>query len=250
MKNKFNIEEIKLLIPDYVSGSLTEEENSLVKNAIDSSDELKELYLDMKNAFEYADTIKYEEPAPRYWNNLLPKIHEKIEAREQQSLAKNPISYIWKILVPVAAVVLIFIIYKISFTPDSEISQNQDRKIQEEKTVTKDTIKEEISPLQTKDEIKPEITKNNVLYKKTKTNAVDYENIEQPDMNDKEQVKENEIKISANDENEDFASLGEELSIFGAGEQGTIDDDLDNELEKLSSSDQENFLEELSNSNL
>ncbi len=249
MKNKFNIEEIKLLMPDFVSGSLTEEENSLVKNAIDSSDELKELYFDMKNAFEFADTMKYEEPAPQYWNNLLPKIHEKIDASQQQSLAKNPISYIWKILVPVAAVVLIFIIYKISFTPDTEITQNQDRQIKEEKTVTKDTVKEEITPLQTKDDTKYEVAKNNVIHKKSKTKDVDYAT-EQKD-NVEEPVRQNEIKIKTNEENDDFASLAvDELTIFGAGMHGTIDDDLDNELEKLSSSDQENFLEELSNSNL
>jgi hypothetical protein len=249
MKNKLNIEEIKLLIPDYVSGLLTEEENSLVKNAIDSSDELKELYLDMKNAFEFADTMKYEEPAPQYWNNLLPKIHEKIEAREQQSLAENPISYIWKILVPVAAVILIFIMYKISFTPDTQITQNQDNKIKEEKTVTKDTVKEEISPLQTKDDIKYEVAKNNVIHKKSKTKDIEYA-IEQKD-NVGEPVRQNEIKIKTSDENDDFASLAvEELTIFGAGMHGTIDEDLDNELEKLSSSEQEIFLEELSNSNL
>ena len=249
MENKFNIEEIKLLIPDYVSGSLTEEENSMVKNAIDSSDELKELYLDMKNAFEFADTMKYEEPAPQYWNNLLPKIHKKIDAREQQSLAKNPLTYIWKILVPVAAVVLFLIIYKISFAPDTEITQNQDRQIKEEKTVTKDTVKEEIAPLKTKDDTKYEVAKNNVIHKKSKTKDVDYA-AEQKD-NVKEPVRQNEIKIKSNEENDDFASLAvDELTIFGAGMHGTIDDDLDNELEKLSSSDQENFLEELSNSNL
>ncbi len=249
MKNKSNIEEIKLLIPDYVSGSLTEEENVLVKNTIDSSDELKELYFDVKNAFEFADTMKYNEPAPQYWNNLLPKIHEKIEERERKSFVKNPIPYIWKILVPVAAVVLIFIIYKISFTPDTEITQNQDRQIQEEKTVVKDTVKEEVSPLQIKDEIKPGITKNNVIHKKSRTKDTDYA-IEQQD-NVEEPVKQNEIKIKTNDGNDDFASLSvEELTIFGAGMQGNMDEDLDNELEKLSSSDQEDFLEELSNSNL
>lgn len=249
MKNKFNIEEIKLLIPDYISGSLKEEENSLVKNAIDSSDELKELYLDMKNAFEFADTMKYEEPSPQYWNNLLPKIHEKIEAREQQSLAKNPVSYIWKILVPVAAVILIFIIYKVSFTPETEITQNQDKQIKEEKAVIKDSVKEEISPLQTKDEIKPGISKNNAVHKLSRAKDTDFaigqkDNVEEPVIQD-------EVKIETTDESDDFASLAvEELAIFGAGAQGPIDDELNIELEKLSSSDQDNFLEELSNSNL
>lgn len=246
MKNKLNIEEIKLLIPDYVTGSLSDEESSAVKNAIDNSDELKELYFDMKNAFEFTDSVKYEEPSPQYWNNLLPKIHRKIEEREQQSLAKNPLSYLWKILVPVAAVLLIFIVYRISYNPAPEITQKEENKFQQEKIITKDTVKKEIKQLQTEENTEPVITKNNTVRRK-KTD-IKKTIIEQVEINDNEKITKTDILVNENEHNGDLAFLAiDELTIFGAGAPGILDDDINDELEKLNDSDRETFLEELKN---
>ena len=244
MKNKLNIEEIKLLIPDYVTGSLSEEENSAVKNAIENSDELKELYADMKNAFEFTDSVKFDEPAQQYWNNLLPRIHKRIDEREQQLLAKNPLSYIWKILVPVAAVILIFIIYRISYTPAPEITKNEEKNIRQEKIITKDTVKKEIEPLKTKGNIGPVTTQNNTVRRK----KIDIKktNVEKVENNEIENITKTDL--IDNERNGDFASLAiDELTIFGAGSPGILDDDIDDELEKLNDSDRETFLEKLKN---
>jgi hypothetical protein len=244
MKNKLNIEDIKLLIPDYITGSLSEDESLMVKNAIDNSSELKELYIDMKNAFEFTDSVKFEEPAAQYWNNLLPKIHQKIDEREQQSLAKNPMSYLWKILVPVAAVVLIFISYRISFVSGPEITQKEEKIYKQENTEAKDTVKKGIESVQTEKNLELEISKENTVIKKT--HRIKKNDIKHPENYAHENIEKKDVIIKVNEENEDFASLVvEELTIFGAGSPGVFDEDVNNELDKLNDSDRETFLEEL-----
>jgi len=248
MKNKQKIEEIKLLIPDYVTGSLSGEESNTVKNAIENSSELRELYTLMKNALEFTDSVKFEEPALQYWNNLLPRIHQKIDERGQQLLAKSPLSYIWKILVPVAAVVLIFIVYRISYSPAPDIAQIENKKYQQEIIDTKDTVKKEIEPVQTKKNTDPVMTKNNTI-RRNKIN-IKKTNVEKKENNENENITKTDILIKQNGKNGDYASLAiDELTIFGAGAPGILDEDIDDEVDKLTDSDREVFLEEL-NSNL
>lgn len=248
MKKKINLEDIKLLIPDFITGSLSEEESKTVKNAINNSDELRELYVNIKNAFAFTDSVKIVEPSPQYWNNLLPKIHQRIEEREQQSLAKNPISYVWKILVPVAAVLLIFIIYKISYSPTPDISQKEEKKFEQENIKAGDTVKKEIEPLQIKESTEPVITKNNNVRRKKlnikEINVKQFENINNENINNENIAKSNLLV----DENEGFASIAvDEITIFGAGAHGIFDEEIENELSKLADSDREAFLEELKN---
>lgn len=262
MTNKPDIEKIKLLLPDYITGALSEDEAQLVKNAIDASMEVKSLYLDMKNALEFTGAVKYKEPAPQYWNNLLPRIHGKIDEREQKSLAKNPLPYIWKVLVPAAAVILIFIVYRISFTPSTEMSEKEQKNINNEK-VEKNDVVEQKTPVEKNIE-KP------VLPKSSEGNIADKNNIKPGNLRHQKpgkiqkpgnlENKTNDIEMPLSKEDilkekidtKDLASFAEidELSIFGAGTTGTIDDDIENELYKLSDYEQDELLNELSKSNL
>lgn len=244
MKNILNTEEIKLLMPDYVTGSLSEEENSAVKYAIENSNELKELYFDIKNALEFTSSAEFEEPPPQYWNNLLPRIHQNLDAQKQHSLAVNPFSYLWKILVPVAAVILIFIIYRISYDPEQDITQKQDNNVQQEDIVTKDTVKKEIETLRSGDSIEFVKTYNNTVPRNKK--YVKKYNIEQFENYEFENFAETNILVNENGQKSEFASLAiDELTIFGAGAPGMLDEDLNDELEKLNDADHEKFLKEL-----
>jgi len=262
MVNKSNIEKIKLLLPDYVTGSLSAEEAEIVKIAINTSEEVKNLYLDMKNALEFAGSVKYEEPAPQYWNNLLPRIHEKIEEREQKSLAKNPLSYIWKVLVPVAAVILFFVIYRISFTPETEITEKEQKSTINEKVEKKDTI-EQKTPAEKNIEMQvtPELNKENIANKNNeKPRDIRHHRKERIQKRENLTIKGNDFDNALNNEDirkenitgKDLAALAEaeELSIFGTGTQGTFDEETENELDKLNENEQDNLLQELSNSNL
>ena len=150
MAKKLNIEDIKLLIPDYITGSLSGEEFASVDNAIKNNPEIASLYSDMKSALEFVENVKFEEPVPQYWNNLLPKIHEKIEARNEKKLFKNPIPLIWKILVPVAAIILIAVIYRIATTPENQITKENIPNIQNEKPMEQQNpLAEQQKPIDT-----------------------------------------------------------------------------------------------------
>ena len=262
MAKKPDIEKIKLLLPDYVTGSLSSDEAEMVKNAISASDEVKNLYIDMKNALEFAGSVKYEEPAPQYWNNLLPRIHERIDERKQKSLAKNPLSYIWKVLVPVAAVILIFIVYRISFTPETEISEKEQEKFKNENIEKKDTAKQKI-PVEKNIEkpVTPETKTENIANKNNeKPRSIRQhrkERIQKREdlankTNDFEKTLSKEDIRKENITNKDLASIADvdALSIFGAGTPGTFDEETENELDKLDENEQDNLLKELSNSNL
>jgi hypothetical protein len=250
MPNKLEIEKIKFLLPDYITGTLTEEEAQMVKNAIDVSEEVKGLYLDMKSALDFAGSVKYEEPAPQYWNNLLPRIHEKIDEREQKSLAKNPLSYIWKVLVPVAAVILIFIIYRISFTPNTEISEKEQKNLNNEKV--EKNIEKPVTPITKEENI---ANKNNEKPRNVRHHRTEKiqkrENLANK-TNDFEKPLSNEDMRKEKITHKELASIAdiEELSIFGAGTPGTLDEDTENELDKLNEDQQDNLLQELSKANL
>ena len=261
MRNKSDIEKIKLLLPDYVTGSLSGEEVRMVKNAIDASEEVRNLYLDMKNTLEFAGSVKYEEPVPQYWNNLLPRIHKKIEEREQKSLAKNPISYIWKVLVPVAAVILLFVIYRISFTPDTEITEKEQKNTVNENVEKKDTIGQK-TPAERKIEkqVTPEPNRENIANKNEKPRSIRHHKRERIQKRENLANKTNDFEKTLSKEDirkenitiKDLASIADvdALSIFGAGTPGTFDEETENELDKLDENEQDNLLQELSNSNL
>jgi hypothetical protein len=244
MGNKIDIEEIKLLIPDYITGSLSEEDNKKVKSAIEDSIELNELYVDMKNAFELADAAEFDEPAPQYWNNLLPRVHNKIEERNIHVHDKNPLSYIWKILLPAAAVILIFILFRVTYNPEPQIAKKEYKIIEQEKSEPKVTEENKIEPIQKKrhdyTDVKDTRRENKTFHRKT--------NIEQDEINKINNIAESSIQFDEAIESTTFASLTiEELTIFGAGTPGMLDEDINDELENLPDSKREAFLEELKN---
>jgi len=252
MKNKIDIEAIKLLIPDYISNSLSDDDKKLVEEALSLSPELNEFYKETKRTFDFVGSVKFAEPAPQYWTNLLPRIHQRIEEKEAKAGVRNPLSVIWKVLVPVAAVVLIFIIYRIFTPPEPEITDKNKVQITDESK--KDTaavekkkdedIKEE-KIVKTTDETKHK----KVLRKRFKedTEVV----IEQQNVAEQVQKEEN-IKVIPDYNNiEEFASMGyEEALILGAGEQGVFDEETEKELERLDTDQQDVFLKELLKSNL
>src|SRR5260221_14107036 len=107
MNNKLNIEELKYLVPDYISGLLSDAEKTLVENALKESDELKNFYEEVKGIFEFVSNVKFEEPPAQYFNNLLPRIHQKIELSSAKRFACSNIAAIWKIIIPAVAVLLV-----------------------------------------------------------------------------------------------------------------------------------------------
>lgn len=128
MNKKINIKEIEQMLPDFISGKLSENDRKKVRESLEIYPELNAQYLEFKKVMEFVSSVKFEEPSPQYWVNLPSRIHDKIEQRKQ---SKKPILFEgfavswWKIALPAAALVLIFVIYK-AFTPQApDIPRNQ-----------------------------------------------------------------------------------------------------------------------------
>ena len=253
MKSKLNIEEIQLMIPDYISGELSDKEKALVEDAMKESAELRRFYSEMKETFNFVGSVKFTEPAPQYWNSLLPRIHEKIESRESKAFSWDKVSALWKVLVPIAAVILIALVYYIvkpsntQLTEDKKIenikkdsSKDNDNNPKEEKQVEK---KNENNLTNEQDK---SAEKHNVILKRN--NIQKNDNIvkdEEKSVNNndiiKETVKDEQLAVDVDIE---------ETSIFATGEAAGFDEEIENELKNLNDSEQSQLLDEIINSNL
>lgn len=251
MANKLNIEEIKLLLPDYITGSLSSEDAALVESAIKSNSEIEDLFFNMRDALQFVENVKFEEPVPQYWNNLLPKIHEKIEARNEKKLFKNPIPLIWKILVPVAAVILIAVIYRIATSPENQITKDNQQNIQKESQVEPKQQKQLADEKKTSDTVIKSENNNNVKIEKKAPLPVFKKELKEPE--NKENLAKNENEAEKN-ENELLAQLSSDelndISEINSVEANSTEEELDNEIQNLNNSEKEALLLELENSNL
>jgi|GEM_PF-1242095 len=270
--NKINIETIKYLVPDYINGLLDSKDKQIVENAINKSDELKVFYKEMKMTFDFAGNVKYNEPSQQYWNNLLPRIHQRIEEKQEKKAARNPFALLWKILVPVAAIILIFIIYQLATSPGKQIVDKKTY-MEEKKEVRNNNIDTQKTAQQTeekKDNIiapknnidnNPDNSGNNVIktnnnYKNTSRAAkTDFENVNNEqniaDYNNNTN-NDNVIKEALDTEDkEELASADiDESSITVTGQSAGYDEEIEKDLNKLNDNEQNNLLEQLSSSNL
>jgi len=253
MNSKLDIEEIQLLIPDYISGELSEEEKALVESAMKESAELRQFYTEMKETFNFVSSVKFTEPAPQYWNSLLPRIHEKIESREAKGFSWDKVSAVWKVLVPIAAVILIALVYYI--VKPSNIQLTEDKKIE---NIKKDSSKDnDTSPKEEKqDEKKNENNLTNEQDKSTEkqNNIIKRDNIKRNNniVKDEEKSQNNNdvVKETVKDEQLAVDVDIEETSIFATGEAAGFDEEIENELKNLNDSEQSQLLDEIINSNL
>lgn len=253
MNSKLNIEEIQLMIPDYISGELSDAERALVERAMDESAELRQFYSEMKETFDFVSSVKFTEPAPQYWNSLLPKIHEKIELRAEKGFSWDKVSAIWKVLVPIAAVILIALVYYIVKPSNTQLTE--EKKIE---NIKKDSSKDnDSSPKEEKqvekknednltDEQDKSTEKQNIIIKSDNVKRND--NIVKDEENS---VNNNDVvKETVRDEQLAVDVDIEETSIFATGEAAGFDEEIENELKNLNDSEQSQLLDEIINSNL
>lgn len=235
-----NIEEIKLLLPDYISGNISEADKKLVENALESSSELAELLSEMSGTLGFVSKVKFKEPDPLYWTNLLPRIHEQLEQAEERKFSWDKVLSYWKIFVPVTAVILLVVIY-FSVINKNDESIITEEKIEKTDTVKKDTEKKEIvKENNTKQEQK---TANEKSSPKTKTYSSG--KIDSQQQNDI--VKETPEQF----EPESVADIDiEEESVFTGGTAGMMDDETESSLNTLNRNEQEDLVKKLIKSNL
>ncbi|NOS83884.1 MAG: hypothetical protein HOP31_01990 [Ignavibacteria bacterium] len=253
MNNKLNIEEIQLMIPDYISGELSEEEKALVEGAMKESAELRQFYSEMKETFNFVGSVKFTEPAPQYWNSLLPRIHEKIESREAKGFSWDKVSAIWKVLVPIAAIILIALVYYIVKPSNTQLTE--DKKIE---NIKKDSLKDNSNNPKEEKQVEKK-NENNLTNEQGKSPEkqniiIKRDNVFKNDniVKDEEKSANNNdiVKETVKDENLAVDVDIEETSIFATGEAAGFDEEIENELKNLNDSEQSQLLDEIINSNL
>ena len=255
MNNKLNTEEIKFMIPDYISGSLNDTDKALVEDAIKQSDEVREFYSEMKSTLDFVGNVKFTEPSPEYWNSLLPRIHDKIESRESAGFSWHKVAAMWKVLVPIAAIILIALVYYIVKPSNTQLTE--EKKTEEiKKEIPKDNIdnsnkdntkQEKLTEDKKKEEPVKEPNQNN----NAKNNAVNRYSLDPDNATAKNIIPEEEIKeIPETVKDEELAGDIEETSIFASGESAGLDEETENALKKLDDNEQESLLMELENTNL
>lgn len=253
MKDKFNIEEIQLLIPDYISGGLNDSERVLVEIAINESAELKQFYIDMKETFNFVGSVKFQEPAPQYWSSLLPRIHEKIESRETKGFSWDKVSAVWKVLVPIAAVILIALVYYIVKPSNTQLTE--EKKIE---NIDKDSSKDNDNNPKEEKQVEKK-NENNLTNEQDKSTEkqniiIKKDNVKRNDniVKDEEKSQNNNAVVKETVKDEQFAVDVdiEETSIFGTGEAAGFDEEIENELKNLNDTEQSQLLDEIINSNL
>lgn len=102
--NNKRYEELLFDLPDYISGKIIDRARiSEIENQIKSDAEFRSEYENLKLTFNTLENIKFEEPSDAFFNNLLPKIHQRIN--EKESPQEHKVS-IWDRFFPVLKYVL------------------------------------------------------------------------------------------------------------------------------------------------
>jgi hypothetical protein len=248
MKNK---DEINSILLDFINGKLDENEKAEIKLALESDIDLQLLYYELKNTMNIIDNVKYDRPPEYYFTNLLPRIQERIESEKSVSIFER-INVYWKIILPVAVVLLIFVFYSLFTSKVNQSTKNNTN----EKEIIKDTGKIKNDFIKKADDNEYS-KKDSIEIPKTKVNKSSHINNEKNqimnensnlltnEINTKEPVKIEIVELENND-----LSMAEVLSEFEDEELETIYDESEKDYNKLSPNDKNEIINQLNKINL
>ena len=126
-----NLNNLSYLIPDYINGNIDDKEVlSVIENEININPEFKKIYENFRNTLNFIHSVNVSEPPDYYFNTILPRINNRIDARSKSGFSL--ISYLrnirshWKYLIPALPVILILLIYRISFYKITNIADSSE----------------------------------------------------------------------------------------------------------------------------
>jgi len=172
MKTKYNLEEIKCNLPDYISNNIADKELICsIEKELKTNSELREDLEELKSTFGFLKTSGFQVPPDNYFANLPVKINERIQTTEVDRSFLDRLSLFWKILIPAITVILIVILLFNS-------SKNDTDKIQ---TTNADSNKNELrqkkpEPVENKNNVSNEINGNDSKNKIPLTKIVKKDN--------------------------------------------------------------------------
>ncbi|MCX7878329.1 MAG: hypothetical protein N2510_06760 [Ignavibacteria bacterium] len=225
MSKEINIEEFKLLLPDYVSGMLDADQSSKVSEAIKLYPELRKLYEELKLTASTLSGFNFPEPDDKYWETLASNISNSVKSLEN----KKQGSFLNFRYFAAAAVLLIMVFAY--FQKDNLL-----RLFISEST-------REISLTDSSDSIKSDKELKVDELKKTETDSLlteDTEIVKSKKKHDLKSFKEETLVESTYEEEEEFDNL------FQSATYDLTDID---ELYDLTKDEEEKLIEEILNTN-
>lgn len=109
----------RYLIPDFIQNKLSQSENDFFAEHIKICNTCKYEYSKLLDVFQIIKDQKENVPDDLYWNNLLPKIHERINSKK----TFNPLNYLPQTTVVAVSVLIIsLLLMKLS---DNFVDYNQ-----------------------------------------------------------------------------------------------------------------------------
>jgi len=157
MNTKYNIEELKYNLPDYISNSISDKELiSAIETELRTNSELRGDLEELKSTLGFLETSKFEAPPNNYFVNLPVKINERIQVIEAGGSFLERLSLFWKILTPAIPVIILIgiLLFNNSKNDTDKIQTNTDLnkiELQKEKTEPIETKNNGLKELQVKD---------------------------------------------------------------------------------------------------
>ncbi|HRE41072.1 MAG TPA: hypothetical protein PLG90_07045 [Ignavibacteria bacterium] len=135
--NKERYEELLFDLPDYISGKLNDKNRiTEIENEINSNPEFKSEYENLNQTFTTLNKFSINEPSDAFFNNLLPKIHQKL-SKPEPTIAKSLLQRFFpslKYVLPAICIITFIYIYNfnnpsIVNISDSVLNKNSNNEI-------------------------------------------------------------------------------------------------------------------------
>jgi hypothetical protein len=100
--------DVMILLPDYFRGKTSEEDNAHISEHLNICSSCKFESSGVRTMVDLIGKEKYWEPDSFYWNSIIPKVHDRIEQRQNRSTYGRMIRFV----MPTAAAlsILIFVL--------------------------------------------------------------------------------------------------------------------------------------------
>jgi hypothetical protein len=220
-------EELLYSLPDYINGQIKDQKLiSEIEAEINNNPGFKLEYENLRNTFLFLNKTQFEEPSEAYFNNLLPNIHAKLDAKREKKKFSilDYLSPTLKYVLPVICILFVVYIY------------------------TKDTTVEQVAVIN-----QPETT---IVSENTLTNNIQGDSntsINESTGNSNESVTQTQTEtVAVQTENITAETINQiETDIIATDNAFTTEDDIyDIQYEGLSDEDEEQILNSLKNSDL
>lgn len=135
MNKNINKEDLIYSLPDYITDKLNDEGIKFrIEEEIRNNNVFRQEYELLKETYSSLKNLEFSEPPAHYFNNLIPRLNQRIENEDKFSFAHLfRLANLFKYALP--AVTVVFIIVIITFTNKSNKDENMF--VQSDNTITK-----------------------------------------------------------------------------------------------------------------